>query len=929
MKQTSQAVLAQALPGQLAGPPSLGSGFTRRLPLRALFITALLSVFAQAAELNQLKSFDMKSVGKGVEVKVTCTSEPVFNVFRLKDPDRLIVDVSNASVAAIRGHHEGTGAVTGVVASQFADPSNTVGRLLFGLSGESRYDVKSVGGSLFISIEGEPSAPAPQNPLSKIEAASPNRAPPQNPPSALQTSPAATPKVVNGETIMASHVDEKPVAKPAKRLKGLVASQSGMQLKTDGEVAKFEVIELADPPRLALDLFGLSGAPRAPHVGGNVKDIRIGAHAEKVRVVVEFAERANFDVRRRGDGIRVEWRPLNTAAVSPPEAVVGSAEDAVIEIDGKRVFAGETPAQVVKAEVQDVAFKESDVGGSVKLTVSGLTKWTVERPDAKSAVLNLENAKIAKQREKSFDTSSLQTPVKMVSIFAVPGGEDKVRVVVSADRAMDQLVTERPGILEWKMKSKMGAEKNSALPLQANTGAEQASSQESTAGFSTEAVAVAEEGAPQQRRGYVGKRVSFEFKDIDIHNLLRVIAEVSKKNIVVSDDVAGKVTVRLRNVPWDQALDLVLRSKSLGKEEFGNIVRVAPLAKLEEESKARLEKRKNDRLARDPVVQLIPVNYATAGEMSARVKEVLTERGTVTVDTRTNTLIVRDLPENMGKVKGMVARLDLQTPQVLIEGRIVEASTRFAREFGIQWGGQALLSQANGNPTGLAFPSSFAATGGIASSNTVGTSSTPNYAVSLPAGVGEGTGGALGMVFGSAGGAAQLNLRLSALEAQGTAKTISSPKITTLDNAQARISQGVSIPFSQVSAAGANTVFVEARLSLDVTPHITADGAVLMNIRAQNDQPDLANSGSNGQPGIARKEAQTNVLVKDGETTVIGGIYIKSSQQTENGVPFLSKIPVLGLLFKNKKELEQKSELLIFITPRILNRNASSVAQNQ
>jgi type IV pilus assembly protein PilQ len=276
-----------------------------------------------------------------------------------------------------------------------------------------------------------------------------------------------------------------------------------------------------------------------------------------------------------------------------------------------------------------------------------------------------------------------------------------------------------------------------------------------------------------------------------------------------------------------------------------------------------------------------------------------------------------------------VARLDLQTPQVLIEGRIVEASTRFAREFGIQWGGQALLSQANGNPTGLAFPSSFAATGGIASSNTVGTSSTPNYAVSLPAGVGEGTGGALGMVFGSAGGAAQLNLRLSALEAQGTAKTISSPKITTLDNAQARISQGVSIPFSQVSAAGANTVFVEARLSLDVTPHITADGAVLMNIRAQNDQPDLANSGSNGQPGIARKEAQTNVLVKDGETTVIGGIYIKSSQQTENGVPFLSKIPVLGLLFKNKKELEQKSELLIFITPRILNRNASSVAQNQ
>ena len=424
----------------------------------------------------------------------------------------------------------------------------------------------------------------------------------------------------------------------------------------------------------------------------------------------------------------------------------------------------------------------------------------------------------------------------------------------------------------------------------------------------------------------MGRRVSFEFKDIDIHNLLRIIAEISKKNIVVADDVQGKITVRLRNVPWDQALDLVLRSKSLGKEEFGNIIRVAPLALLESEAKARADRRENLLKSAPLTVSLISVNYATASDMASRVKEILSSRGNVTVDTRTNTLIVRDLPENMGKVRSLVASLDLQTPQVLIESRIVEASTSFRREVGIQWGGQGIMSATTGNPTGLVFPSSVAVTGAAVENGSPGNPGQSNYAVSLPVGAGTGAGGALGMAFGSAGGAVALNLRLTALEAQGAVKTISAPKVTTLDNATARISQGVSIPFSQVSAAGANTQFFEARLSLEVTPHITQDASVLMNIRAENNQPDPAVRGSNGQPGIARKEATTNVLVKDGETTVIGGIYVRGGSNSQAGLPILSKIPVLGFFFRSSTELETKNELLIFVTPRILNRSA--VAQN-
>jgi len=633
--------------------------------------------------------------------------------------------------------------------------------------------------------------------------------------------------------------------------------------------------------------------------------VRVGAHEDKVRLVMEFDEQASFEVRRSKTGLEVALskRPVETAEV---------------EIDGAPVAlepAADVPApqQVVAANVTQVNFRESNTGGTVVIALNGKVKWSVDRPDGKSAVLNLEGAHIARQLERSLDTSALGSPVKMVSVFGVPGSTDRVRLVVAADRAVEQLVSEKPGSLEWK--------------VNASGVTEQAISENRSAGFQQEADEVVEEGAPQQRRNYVGKRVSFEFKDIDIHNLLRIIAEISKKNVVVADDVQGKVTVRLRNVPWDQALDLVLRSKSLGKEEFGNIIRVAPLKTLQDEAESR-RKRAEDREKAAPLqVALVPVNYAVASDMSTRVKEVLSARGNVAVDTRTNTLIVRDLPENVAKARSLVASLDLQTPQVLIESRIVEASTSFRREVGIQWGGQGLMSSALGNPTGLAFPSSVGVVGAASNATTVpGQPNPTNYAVSLPVGVNDGAGGALGLTFGSVTQAVQLNLRLSALESTGAVKTISAPKVTTLDNATARIAQGVQIPFSQVSAAGANTQFVEASLSLEVTPHITQDGSVLMNIKAQNNQPDPSNTGSNGQPGIAKKEATTNVLVKDGETTVLGGIYVRATSNTASGLPILSKIPVIGFFFRNNRELEQKNELLVFVTPRILNRAA--VAQN-
>jgi type IV pilus assembly protein PilQ len=310
--------------------------------------------------------------------------------------------------------------------------------------------------------------------------------------------------------------------------------------------------------------------------------------------------------------------------------------------------------------------------------------------------------------------------------------------------------------------------------------------------------------------------------------------------------------------------------------------------------------------------------------MSLRVKDILSARGSVAVDGRTNTLIVRDVASNINRARALVQNLDTMTPQVLIESRIVEANTNFSRQIGVQWGGQGGMSQATGNATGLAFPNNFGVTGAVAGT-APGQPTAPNYAVNLPAAVGPGQGGALGFIFGSAGGALGINLRLSALENEGAVKTISAPKVTTLDNITARISQGLSIPFSQVSAAGVNTTFVEARLSLEVTPHITQDSSILMNIRAENNQPDPSNTGANGQPAIQRKEASTQVLVKDGETTVIGGIYVRRGSVQTSMVPFLGRIPILGFFFRTDNQTESRQELLIFITPRIITQK--TVAQ--
>ncbi len=455
--------------------------------------------------------------------------------------------------------------------------------------------------------------------------------------------------------------------------------------------------------------------------------------------------------------------------------------------------------------------------------------------------------------------------------------------------------------------------------------------EEQTGGFLSAVPMQLRDDRGARRRGFAGRRIDLDFKDADIHNILRLVSDVGRVNIVTSDEVTGTVTIRMRNVPWDQALEVILQSKGLGMVRTGNLIRVAPLERLEKEREMAIARRKQQVELEPLETRLIPVSYATAAELQPRANELLSSRGSLSVDERTNTLIARDVGDNLNQVEELVRNLDTQTPQVLIEARIVEATSTYQRELGIQWGGDFSGGPATGNATGLSFPSSVGVAGGATDVNTETaglspisrTVANPNFAINLPAAVGRGAGGAIGMTFGSLTNNINLNVRLSALEEIGTLRIISSPRVLTLDNREAHIEQGTLIPYSQVSAQGVQTAFQEAKLRLQVRPHVTADGSVLMKLRITRDEPDFNNTGARGDPTILKREAETELLIEDQHTAVIGGIYTRNTGQQYSQVPFFGDIPVLGWFFKNRTDTDRRTELLIFITPRIVNRAQS------
>jgi type IV pilus assembly protein PilQ len=416
---------------------------------------------------------------------------------------------------------------------------------------------------------------------------------------------------------------------------------------------------------------------------------------------------------------------------------------------------------------------------------------------------------------------------------------------------------------------------------------------------------------------FTGRKISLDLQDADIVNVMRLFAEVANLNIILSPDVKGKVTVRMVNVPWDEAMSIILKMNGLGYALEDHILRIGSVGALAKEDEDELRAKETKKKAEDLVTRIIPINYSTASIIEGTIKKSLSPRGETVTDARTNTLIVKDIPRNVDEIVSLIKVLDKPISQIMIEARIVEATVNFSRQLGIQWGGKFTADAAHGNSTGLAFPNTIGITGGPSMGTTP--SGNGNFVVNMPAAAGAGTGGgAIGFSFGSISKALNLDLVLSALESTGEGKIISSPKVSALDNKEAKIEQGLSIPYSTTSASGTQIQFVDAILALTVTPHATPDGKIFMKIIATKNAPDNSVLGANGQPSIRKNEATTEILLTDGETAVIGGILTMEKDVSYTSVPFFGDLPFIGWLFRSKTTTDTKDELLIFITPRIV-----------
>jgi type IV pilus assembly protein PilQ len=419
---------------------------------------------------------------------------------------------------------------------------------------------------------------------------------------------------------------------------------------------------------------------------------------------------------------------------------------------------------------------------------------------------------------------------------------------------------------------------------------------------------------PQTDRVFTGKPISLEFEGADLRAVLRIFAEISGLNVVIDPAVRGTVDVAMRDVPWDQALDAILRANKLGYVLNGTIVRVAPLAALAEEEKGRRKLAEEQALSGELRISTHALNYAKADDVARLVtKSALTARGTVQVDPRTNTLVLSDLQPALDRALTLVAALDAPQPQVEIEARIVQTSRDFARTIGVQWGVGGRVAADLGNTTPLAFPNNGSVTG--RTGRTQGPSATPT-AVDL--GIATGT-TAIGLALGAVNGAFSLDLALTALERGGHGRLLSTPRIATQNNVEAEMTQGVQIPIQTVANNTVAVTFKDAALSLKVTPQITNAGTVIMKIIVENASPDFSRAvGTSQIPPIDTQRAMTQVLVNDGQTTVIGGIYVSRAQSVSEHTPALHRLPLLGWLFRRDAVQDESRELLIFITPRIV-----------
>jgi len=769
--------------------------------------------------------------------------------------------------------------------------------------------------------------------------------------------------------------DAAAAAAPATKLTGASVREADgvvlVELAADGRIDGAEVFTVEDPLRLVIDLPGLKseGVPaRSDVAGALIARVRVAQHESKVRVVIDAADGVSAFPAQTSQalagGLAIALggeMPASSVAAESSEG--SSSEPAVIaeessEEESSPIEEPTEPVPAAPAEevaatpasqtVLGVQFDSSSERDRVVIVSDGTASYSAWEPDAETYVVRIGGATIDPSAQVRIAPENPGV-ISLVTAFAQPEMKDpEVRVVITRAAGVKPSVTQNGAMLVIDFAN---TAKAAAVPVMA-AALEEPASQPAASASSVPSVPTGpveqtisskkqqapasidgngsidelEEGGLLTGKVYGGRRISLDFKDVEIDDVLRLIAEVSELNVIAGDEVSGQVTIRLVDVPWDQALDVILLTKGLGFVRVGNVLRIAPTEVLKTEEEARLQERRAKEKLEDLVVKLQPVNYATVKDVATMVKKLLSARGTVDIDARTNTVILKDIASVIDEATALIKAIDTQTPQVMVEAKIVEANLDFLREVGSAWGvgvqGRTDAWDPDSGPLTSTTGRKALGSDGFrlrnvdGLGNPVSGTGSNSFAVSNP--ITELATGAINLGAFILDERFDVDLTLAGAESHGEGKVISSPRVVTLDNRKARIEQGVSIPFQTFEDGDAKLEFIDAVLALDVTPHITADRSIIMQVEVQRNAPDDSVPTPTGSPAIAKNQAKTETLVRDGQTLVIGGIYVVRTADRESRVPYFHRVPVIGNAFKNKEVRDIRQELLVFVTPRIV-----------
>jgi type IV pilus assembly protein PilQ len=633
-----------------------------------------------------------------------------------------------------------------------------------------------------------------------------------------------------------------------------------------------------NPARIALDFPATSNklAKRTTSIGvGVARSVSVVEARGRTRVVLNLVRLVPYETRVEGNSVYVILESVGAAQsmATPP-----------VDKD-PTVFA----SREISAShgIQSVDFRRGEKGEArivVELSDSG-TNVNVREQGGKLAI-DFIDANLPEELEQRLDVTDFATPVTLIDVFRQG---NNVRMVVSAQGRFEHMAYQSGNLLTIEVKESADPD----LKELARAGDE---------------------------RAFGGERLSLNFQNIEVRAVLQLIADFTGMNLVTSDTVTGSVTLRLQNVPWDQALDIILKTKGLAMREVGNVMYIGPAEEVAAREKQELEAKKQIKELEPLFSEMIQINYAKAADIAALVKgkenSLMSERGNVAIDERTNTLLIQDTADKLEEVHKLISTLDIPIRQVLIESRIVIANSGFGRDLGVRFGVSRETPGVDGDK--MVFSGSLAATDSyMTTDNSTDPTAPSRFNVDLPVAAAGSIGFSLAKLpFGTL-----VDLELSAMQAENKGEVVSTPRVITSNQQTAFIEQGVEIPYQEASSSGATSVsFKKAVLRLEVTPQITPDDRIIMDLNINKDSVGQIYLGT---PSINTREIKTQVLVENGETVVLGGVYEQEETNDVIKVPFLGDLPVLGALFRQTRKSDGKEELLIFITPKIIKEGLS------